>query len=607
MATDAELRSIAEGIRTPEPVFAEAYEEVRAAHGGGSLSDSFMVLKIIKSPGELLFEKVLKVARDRGWLEIFLGRLAAVVDGAEDRRPSEAARVTLQAILNPGMGLPDASSLNKEIATAVRRLCRITVTTGAGHIKMGTGFLVGPQAVLTAGHLVTDLVDAAGQPLPDVFQQVEVTFDHFAGATKRTSTGLAEDWLIGFSKVHPSEQPGASILDFERADPAGFDAHLDYAALRLASTVGGIRGYYRLERDRLPRVGANETNYVLVLQHPGGHPLKYAHGQGTRLWPDTCRTRLHHNANAMVGSSGGLILDAEHKPVALHQCGISAQDGTAIVNGAIPTACIAAANDDTFMSVVGFDPIFRTVSGQPVIGREEFQRKVLLTITGEKRILVVRGAEKTGKTFSTEIMNQMLGGAEHKIVALSASELPADASALAALILTNAGVSDAAFVLPKPEDSDTARYAWIRDKLVPALVEKLRAEAGSRVLWLIIDDLEKHFVPETSARVLLERLYHDIGLLPFLRICLIGLSGAVPAAPPELVADETTRSLDIEEIADYLNRRVVDAGAEVLLGAIEQAAKSIINDAAAAAGPQVENVAQLAARRAAELILGDHR
>ncbi|MCO6364370.1 serine protease [Paracoccus sp. 08] len=604
MGTDAELRSIAGGIRISEPAFAEAYEEVRAAHGGGSLSDSFMVLKIIKGPGELLFEKALKVARDRGWLEIFLGRLAAVVDGAEDPG-SEAARVMLQAIVNPGMGLPDAYSLNKELAMAVRRLCQITVTTGTGDIKMGTGFLVGPQAVLTAGHLVMELIDAAGQPLPDVFRQVEVTFDHFAGATSRTSTGLAEDWLISFSKVHPSERPGASILDFDQADPAGFDAHLDYAALRLARTVGGTRGYYRLERDRFPKVEASETNYVFVLQHPGGHPLKYAPGQGIKLWPGTCRTRLQHNANAMVGSSGGLILDDQHKPIALHQCGISAQDGTAIVNGAIPTACIAAANDDAFMSVVGFDPILCTVSGQSVIGREEFQRQVLLAITGDKRILVVRGAEKSGKTFSIEIMNKMLGGAEHKIVTLSASELPAEASALAALILTNAGVSKAAFVLPKPEDSDTAYSAWIKDKLAPALVDKLRAEAGSRILWLIIDDLEKHFVPETSARILLERLYHDIVLLPFLRICLIGLSGAVPAAPPEIVASELTRPLDFEEIVEYLSRRVVHAGGEVLPGAIGQAARSIINDATVAPGPPVQNMAQLAARRAAELIVGD--
>jgi trypsin-like peptidase len=597
--TDIQLRRLAEQLTLPEPQFAALFDEILAANGGGT-TERFKVLKLMKEPGELSFEAALKVARDRGWLDALTGRLLAV-DGIPDADElTPGVQTVLQGITQPQAGFFDAGVHSSGALRARRRVCRIKVRLPGDEIY-GSGFLVGPQAVLTAGHLLAPLIDELGRERPGSAELVTVEFDYIAGVARPTSSLLAEEWLIGFSRAHPSEQPGVSILDFDQTDPAGFDAALDYAIIRLEKAIGSVRGSYSLDKQRFPRIAGNANNQLLVFQHPAGQTMKSSTGAGTQLWPDNFRTRLRHNANTMSGSSGGLVLDADLEPIALHQCGLEDEHGNAIANGAIPTACIAAIGHDC-RSIVGFDPILRTLSGHAVLGREEFQRLVLTAAAGERPLLVVRGEAKAGKSFSKEILKTQLAGPEHLFVELGASEIPADAFDLARLILGKLHSGEEALDLSPPSEADTARDAWIRDVLFPGFLEGLRSAAGARILWLVFDDLEKRTLPNASSRRLLERLYQDIRSAPFLRVVLIGLAGSVPAAPHEAVAYDTARDFLQEEVEEYLSRRMVEAGRAPGGDEVRILAATIIDDADDQAEPKVPVIANQAARRADRLI-----
>jgi hypothetical protein len=596
--TDTQLGRLAASFSVPEAAFAEMFNEVVAAKGGGN-SDRFMILKRMREDDQSPMQAALIAARDRGWLDDLLEQLEAIQaidEGEHDAQRPRRAQTVMQSITQANRGFLDMQSLNNGVMTAIRRVCRVNVNANGERIT-GTGFLVGPQAVLTAGHLMLPLLSGDGQALPGSGEQVEVEFDHVGGARNAYSCKLAEDWLIGFSRFHPDEQPGTAAFDYDQADPAGFDAHLDYAVVRLSKTVGNVRGYYRLERQRFPRVEDTSNNHLFVIQHPGGHEMQAATGTGIGLWPKTCRTRLRHNANTMPGSSGGLVLDADLQPVALHQCGIEDADGKAVANGAIPTACIAA-NDDDVLSINGFDPIVSTAGGRTVVGREEFQRRAIVAASGDRPIFVVRGDVKSGKSFSIEIMKTMFGTSDHMFVELFASELPADAQALVKLLVAKVQSTGSAATLPEPSESDTAREAWIRDTLYPALVHELRTAAASRSLWLIVDNLEKHFLPDTSARRLLERLYSEIRALPFLRIVLIGLAGSVPGAPADAVVYDDIELFDRHEIEEYLNRRAVAAGKAPTAEVVRALAEAAILDARDAGPPLIPKMAMFAERRA---------
>lgn len=598
MPTDIQLGRLANSFSVPEAAFAEIFNELVAASGGGN-SDRFMILKSMREEDQSPVQAALIAARDRGWLDELLGRLEAIqaIEEREHDAPQRRrGRTVLQSITQANRGFLDMQSLNNGVMAAIRRVCRVNVEAN-GQRTTGTGFLVGPQAVLTAGHLMVPLVGGNGQALPDSGDKVVVDFDHVGGARNTYSCKLAENWLIGFSRFHPSEQPGTAAFDYDQADPDGFDAHLDYAVVRLDKTVGNLRGYYRLERQRFPRVEDASNNHLFVIQHPAGHEMHAATGTGTGLWPNTCRTRLRHNANTMPGSSGGLVLDADLQPVALHQCGIEDTNGNAIANGAIPTACIAA-NDDDVMSIAGFDPIVSTAGGRPVVGREEFQKRAVAAGSGDRPILVIRGDVKSGKSFSIDIMKTMFGTSDHMFVELFASEIPSDAHALAKVLVAKVQSTGSAAAMPEPSESDTAREAWIRDTLYPALVHEMRTAAASRTLWLIIDNLEKHFIPDTSARRLLERLYAEIRALPFLRIVLIGLTGSVPGAPIDAVDYDDIRLFEPGEIEEYLNRRAIAAGKAPTPEAVGALARAAIQDAQAEGPPLIPKVAVLAERRA---------
>ena len=208
------------------------------------------------------------------------------------------------------------------------RVCQIEL---AG--QTGTGFLIGPCAVMTNYHVLKPLLNGQAQPA-----DVAVRFDFRWGADGTFQPGfahpLAADWRIDAS---PS-----SAID-EAPDQPGVwpdPGELDYAVVRLASNLGSRpigddrqtdppppnRGWIELPTEGY---GFAKNTALNILQHPGGQPIKVAFDTSAILEVDAVNgtglngngTRVRYRTNTDHGSSGAPCFDANWNLVALHHAG----------------------------------------------------------------------------------------------------------------------------------------------------------------------------------------------------------------------------------------------------------------------------------------------
>jgi Trypsin-like peptidase domain len=183
------------------------------------------------------------------------------------------------------------------ILEATKRVCRIFV----GEKARGTGFLIGPNQVLTNWHVVKE------QNPPDI----HVKFDK-TEASPAHELGLEDLANIPYSDFHPRD---LLVGPFHPNEPTC--DHLDYAVLTVNQAVTRDRGWYNIECP-ISRGFTNEDQ-VFLLQHPFGGPLLLSKGlvKGANIQ----NTRVRYNAASSPGSSGSPVLDHAGRPVALHHSG----------------------------------------------------------------------------------------------------------------------------------------------------------------------------------------------------------------------------------------------------------------------------------------------
>jgi hypothetical protein len=565
---NSDLRRLAGAVKSRER-FEEIFDRVRkSADHGNALPFKILALLDSNDPPQP-FLKALQVAHEHRFLADLVDLLmdAGVIDiGALGVAPAAPLTVTpkLQALTRPELGFTNIALEISGKLEATRRLCCIHIlNTARTDIEAsGTGFLVGPQLVLTSGHLVERLLDADGMSTTGSHARIRITFDHINGQGTGTVIAVREhEWLAGHSQPHPSELSKVSP-DWDKLPDDGFDEFLDYALIRLSRPVGYERGFYSLDAKRLPNVAdhGHVGSAIALFQHPDGRPLSSSVGQVLRLCPARAKSRVLHNANSLPGSSGGLLVDNEFKPVGLHQCSyVDAQDKP-LYNGAIPTARIASL-DLGLSQVLGLDPVWNlTTTGEPVIGREEFQRSIMDALAGVARILTVAGTAGMGRSFSTKILREILGISEHLVVELSASVLPINARETAQRLLVEIAGQPNVAPLPSTDQAESAQAAWVTQELVPAFNSAFAEISGSRTVWLVLDDLDRHPIANTSTRLFLESLYSGMNALPNLRIVLIGFQGAVPGAVAQQVRSENLREFTDEELVEYVSRVATSSG-----------------------------------------------
>jgi hypothetical protein len=205
------------------------------------------------------------------------------------------------------------------------RICAVEIDGNAA----GTGFLVGPDAVLTNYHVLASVLERATSP-----SRVTCRFDYKVlsdGTRMRTTdVGLhASDWDLDSSP--PSAAEKTRTPDVPPPNPD----ELDYALVRLERAVGAepplsqvgagasARGWIAIPMAApvfLPKAP------LLIAQHPDGKPLKFSVDTEAVLGVNANRTRVRYTNNTEPGSSGSPVFDLDWNLVALHHLGDPAYD-----------------------------------------------------------------------------------------------------------------------------------------------------------------------------------------------------------------------------------------------------------------------------------------
>lgn len=231
--------------------------------------------------------------------------------GEQGQAPAAAHAPGLQRIVNAALPTRDIEVWLQRAEAVKRQVCRIQYDGAAA----GTGFLVGPAAVLTNWHVVEAAV-ANG----DV-AALSCTFGYVARAdgTREAGVDVAVREVADSSPYSPAEktanpdqpEPTAEELDYALlllANPVGSDAYLDRPA----------RGWMAL-RDALPALA--EGAALLIVQHPDGAPMKLALDTNAVIGHFGSGRRLRYRTNTDPGSSGSPCLDLDWNLVALHHFG----------------------------------------------------------------------------------------------------------------------------------------------------------------------------------------------------------------------------------------------------------------------------------------------
>jgi len=195
------------------------------------------------------------------------------------------------------------------------QVCWIDIPGGGG-----TGFLVGPDLVLTNQHVIERV--SAGLAS---WRDVRCQFDYRQpldgpelAAKKLTVAELAEEWLVDCRPPSPH--------DWTPALGDAAPGETDSALIRLADPVGDLpvggltadpqaepRGWIDVGAEPPPLAGGN---HVFLLQHPRGDPLRLTIGTVTAF--NAAGTRVRYNANSRDGSSGSPCFNADLRLVGLH-------------------------------------------------------------------------------------------------------------------------------------------------------------------------------------------------------------------------------------------------------------------------------------------------
>lgn len=280
---------------------------------------------------------LVQACRQRGWLDRLL--FGVVAERRDNPKVIDLARRLglhpagepggFEKLVGPNVALVDLHPWLARCSAAAARVCQVRVRGQ----KEGTGFLVGPDAVLTNHHVVAGALDQPGE--------LSFVFDYARAASGEVYPGVAfaGKQVIAWSPQGPDGQwsdpvaaaPGEDELDFALialSEPAG-------ARGLGGATQGQPRGWLDVSPAVHDFAGARG---LAILSHPLGDPVKLAldfADQG-KLTSSEAR-RVRYTVPTHGGSSGAPVFHAERLTlVALHQGGQSAW------NQGIPVSTIAA-------------------------------------------------------------------------------------------------------------------------------------------------------------------------------------------------------------------------------------------------------------------------
>lgn len=265
-------------------------------------------------------DKLLLAAREANPGNAMLFAFAVQFGLAPGNTPARPALERLITITNSFL---DIAQWRRRLGEIETQVCRIEVPVPGG-MAYGTGFLLGPDVVVTNHHVMQPVIEQAGAKPKDVV----LRFDYKRledGTTLNPGTEyrLAADWLI--------DQSPMSAIDDEPEPKRGVPKpdELDYALLRVDGAPGlepvGNADDPGGETRKWVEVPKSSPEFppeaaLFIVQHPQGDPLKLAL-DGAVLGLNANGTRVTYNTNTERGSSGSPCFNANWELIALHHSG----------------------------------------------------------------------------------------------------------------------------------------------------------------------------------------------------------------------------------------------------------------------------------------------
>jgi Trypsin-like peptidase domain/Putative DNA-binding domain len=215
-------------------------------------------------------------------------------------------------IISPALKYLDIDRWHHKLGTRSHQVCRVELGDSQ---PIGTGFLIGPDIVITAYHVIDHYMRHSKEPTG---KDVALRFDYKARSDGTVNPGTrygldVPQWLVDHS---PFSNPGAPSADA-----------LDYAILKVAGAPGldrinssgatsRVRGWVEL-LDADYRFAAGEA--VVILQHPQGGPLQLAFNSQAVIDAQVRNARVTYAVSTSPGSSGAPCLNVDLDLVALHE------------------------------------------------------------------------------------------------------------------------------------------------------------------------------------------------------------------------------------------------------------------------------------------------
>jgi len=198
-----------------------------------------------------------------------------------------------------------------EFVKLSRRICLIK----RNDASEATGFLVGPDLMLTAAHALLGTRGIFADP-----DEVTILFDQFIWNQKTGRVAHGDECRL--RRIPFTDQPdvvASSIKIDAKSRKKLDDNELDYVLVRLDRPIGlmflpyshRIRGWNNLSAAKAPAAG-----HVQVVQHPEGGLMKFSDGW---IWKTRRHSRrFHYRTAALDGASGAPIYNEKKQVVGMH-------------------------------------------------------------------------------------------------------------------------------------------------------------------------------------------------------------------------------------------------------------------------------------------------